>query len=446
MAYTNFYVTKGAAAANTNGGGPRLGANDGPVYAIAAHCNSDHAGTTLTDTSGSNWAGVLVDDWLCFNGTDFSRVAALAPGADATKVTVSPAVTIDQADKNCNVGGAWATVQFPFTTMTTVFVNAAGAPPRCNIKYSATAYAETAVTFANSGTALLPLTFEGYEATAGDFCPNGNLPIVDGTGLGGANGCIYGSAKLWLRIGCIRALHSTLKAVVLANCTNTHLYRVKAKSTGAGLSAFFLQSLQLIAAGCYADGGAFAGFYSTAWEAFYGCLARGCGYGFYTDAVSIALMNCIADANADDGIYANVSPMAIIGCTSMGSAAGSGIRIVHADTYQAMMLNNILYGNNQYGIECNQLNTGLADWNAIGGNGVGARSNIVAGLHDVTLTASPFVAAGNLTLNNAPGGGALCKAAGMLGTLLDGVSIGRGDIGALQHRSARRSRGRIHGV
>jgi len=450
MPYTEFYVTKGTGASNLFGGGPRLRENDVPVYFLPAGAGgatvAEGSETQITDLSGADWAGCLIDDWLCwdFEGVKELRRITIIDGAVAT---VHAACTVG-VQKPVAVGGAWKTVDFAASTITTAFVNTPGYAPRVNVKYNAAAYAEVVVVD-NAGTGAIPITFEGYETTAGDGCPNGNLPIINSTDIV----CVatFGvSNKNYIHVSNLD-LRTTTDGDTGLQFNTSHygrVFNVKAEATGANGYGITLSSSFVIAVNCQAIGAAVDGFYVTNSSVF-NCRATGCGrYGFYLHQGAYCVARgLIADNNGDDNIHINLDWMLVEGCVCYGSVAGSGIRLNDPTDESPMLMNNILYGNNQFGIEADTAYHEVADWNAFGANGA-ARSNIDAGVHDVTLTADPFVnaAGGNLALNNAAGGGALCHSVGFPGTLIDAVNIGCSDIGALQHRSARRSRGRYHGV
>jgi len=451
MPYTEFYVTKGAWASNLYGGGPRLGENDGPVYFLPAGAGgatvAEGSETQITDLSGANWAGCLIDDWVRW---DYEGVKELRRITNITDdvATVHAACTVG-AEKGISVGGAWETVDYAASTVSTAFVNAAGHPPRINVKYSATAYPE-AVLVDYAGSGAIPITYEGYETTAGDGCPNGNVPIINSTGITCTAVFFANVGKNYIHVSNFDLRTSTGgdSGLYFTGANFSRIFNVKAQATGANGYGILISSTFAIAVNCQAVGAALDGFYVNT-SSMFNCRASGCGrYGFYlhTGAYVVA-QGCIADGNGDDNIYVNSDWMLVANCVCYGSVAGSGIRLNDPNDESPTLMNNILYGNNQFGIEADTPYHDVADWNAFGANGA-ARSNIDAGVHDVALTANPFVnaAGGNLALNNAAGGGALCHSVGFPGTLIDALNIGCSDIGALQHRSARRSRGRYHGV
>lgn len=67
-----------------------------------------------------------------------------------------------------------------------------------------------------------------------------------------------------------------------------------------------------------------------------------------------------------------------------------------------------------------------------------ALARILREENTVTLTADPYVSVGtdNLALNNTPGGGAACRAAGIPGVFPGGATTGYLDIGAVQHQDS----------
>jgi len=443
MPYTEFYVTKGAGASNLCGGGPRLGENDGAVYFLPAGAGgatvAEGSETQITDLSGANWAGALIDDWLCWDCTGAHEVRRITV-IDGAVATVHAACTVG-AQKPVVVGGAWTTVDYAASTVTTASVNAAGEAPRVNIGLGT--YAETVVVD-NSGTGALPITFEGFEATAGDGCPSGTRPIINGANVGAST---WGSAKHYVN----------LKNIDLNKTNNYHccfinggLYNqvINVRATNSGTGVCFYMSGRGRFVNCQAIGNTAAdGFWLVSYDiGVLDCTATGCKYGFNNNAAYAFFINCIAFGNDDDGFNFSGLGGLLLGCISRGNG-GSGLRLNPA-TWSPAILNSIFTENTVAGIECDIPYYGaVADYNAFYGNGA-PRDDIDAGVHDVALTADPFVnaAGGNFALNIAAAGGALCHSVGFPGTLIDALNIGCSDIGALQHRSARRSRGRYHGV
>lgn len=170
--YAEFYLTQGTSVNDLNGGGPSLGADDGPVYSAADFTVDGGATTVIVDNAATNqWAGCTAGDWLCWDtaGAKQYRRITVINGANAT---VDAACTAG-ANKAVRVGGAWASLKGATDILTalgpTNATNSSGHSPRLNIKYSATAYSESAdVLLDVSFTAARRLTIQGYTTTAGD--------------------------------------------------------------------------------------------------------------------------------------------------------------------------------------------------------------------------------------------------------------------------------------
>ncbi len=168
-----------------------------------------------------------------------------------------------------------------------------------------------------------------------------------------------------------------------------------------------------------------------------------------------AILASIIDANtgaSSDGISATQLGERIVGNTISGNGR-DGIRYSATYDIPHLFQNNILSTNGGWG-----LNSTVAlparfdhDGNAYYSNTSGTRNNLdsTAGiavygvapytnLYDITLSASPFTAAGSgdFTLNNAAGGGAAVRGHGMAGAIAGVSQTGFIDMGALQHQDA----------
>lgn len=140
-----------------------------------------------------------------------------------------------------------------------------------------------------------------------------------------------------------------------------------------------------------------------------------------TTPIGILVMNNTLEGNQGDGIR--------IGTGNNGACWS-------AEIFDNLCTNNVGYGLNApsgadrfFGVR--------PDFNAFYNNTAGARNNVSAGDHDVTLTADPYTnaAGADYTLNTTAGGGAACRGAGIL--LPGTATVGsRFDIGALQHLAA----------
>lgn len=126
----------------------------------------------------------------------------------------------------------------------------------------------------------------------------------------------------------------------------------------------------------------------------------------------------------------------------LASNGNSGLRTI-ADDFIPFSFSNVIFWNNGgYGAESTGSPPGylcICYSNAYGSNTSGARLGWPASLNgDLTLTADPFTnaAAGDYSLNNTAGGGAVVKATGFPGNTAQlnfgGFGTGFSDVGALQ--------------
>lgn len=130
----------------------------------------------------------------------------------------------------------------------------------------------------------------------------------------------------------------------------------------------------------------------------------------------------------------------IADCVMAGAAGTAGSNIVIAalgSGFHCSIHNNIITGAAAYGITAPAGADAfvVADYNAYYNNTSGARNNLTAGTHDVTLTGDPFTnaAAGDFSSNTTAGAGAACRATGYPGVFPGGLTTGYPDIGGVQH-------------
>ena len=204
---TNFYVTQGSAASNTNGGSMNTGngqtyTNDGPAETLT---NVDAVDTgsgiyTLENQDSTGWGTTAVGDFICWDvdtNAEFVVVLSLNFGGDADVIQVKSdpsggSITVGTG-KTVKVGGAWATIDHPCDIIVSSTWTVNSNPITIWVKNGS--YSELA-TIDNAGTVLLPITLEGYNTTEGDgwdFDWTGNLPTMDGGGISGY-GIILGIA------------------------------------------------------------------------------------------------------------------------------------------------------------------------------------------------------------------------------------------------------------
>ena len=176
MSIVEFYDTSGSAHSDLNGGGPRLGANDGPIYTSADVSSDGISGSSLTDNSGNDWGivgggtPVAVGDYLMFDTAVQKivvEVTAVSYVGDDDTILISPSVGASKLNKNVNVGGAW---EHPDVAVALVEDLSSyfddGSPPRINVRGNVTA--SGTCTLVVGWTQLVPLIVQGCEATPGD--------------------------------------------------------------------------------------------------------------------------------------------------------------------------------------------------------------------------------------------------------------------------------------
>ena len=415
MATTDFYVSKGAGASDLNGGGPRLGANDAPVYTIASGgglgCDSNADGTDLTDNSGNDWAGVQVDDWLCFDTAGVKEVLRVSAINDDI-VTPDPTASFSLTDKAVRVCGAWATIDYAAGVVSNTHKNAAGDPPRVLIKQGT--YAEAVHFDTNSGTSALPITFEAADGA-------GTVEIdADGSG----DNATHFQASYIRLIGIYAHTNGNSKHPFYVQ-TGDYLqfYSCFAEGTGTSSTGFFVSGGYAYLHNCRTLSATADGFRLGGSNLVIGCSVDACGvYGFNIASASSAVINCIVDSPGSHCYYTNERVVVLRNCVGYGSTAGSGIYI--GGTYSIPRIENCIFeSNNRYGIEVNADWIGYEDYNAFYGNGIAERLNVLfPGANDVTQVAgSYFVDAvgGDFRLNNTAGRGALCRTTGFPGTLVE---------------------------
>ena len=152
-------------------------------------------------------------------------------------------------------------------------------------------------------------------------------------------------------------------------------------------------------------------------------------------------IRCISANNAgaaSDGFQITINSTAAIINIDQSVAYNNGrdgIRVAPGTILN--ITNTVVYGNAGFGINNNATNPLIigqsnTDYNAFGSNTSGARANIPAGSHDVTLSGDPFT---NGASNNFAPSSSSIKGAGFPGALIVG-GTGHLDIGALQSSSS----------
>jgi len=433
MAYTDFFVTHGSSAANTNGGGPRLGTNDGPIYTTSNSTVSAEDTVTIVDNSGNNWSGVAVDDWICWDTAgvkEFRRVDTIAPDEDATKITISAAATAGSS-KTTNVGGAWATIDFAASTMSTTFINNASDPPRTNIKNDGN-YTEK-VTFDYGGSSTINLFFEGYTTTVGD----GGKPYINYTVSGNT---LYHN-KYYVNLKNLR-INGTTNSGTL-NPLNMYTTSGYSQIVGVEVSATYMtciscRGIHIFFENCSVYGGpsntrtgmiAYAG----------GCCFIGCyAYGHFGTVfenyyngvgnTSIIIDRCINAATCTTGFYVAYAGNKVFNCINWGTATNAFL----IDSYHTHFINCIAC-NATYGFKGSATTQTFARKCAVY-NCDNDYTDLMTAIDPIALSANPFTdtANGDFTLNSEAGGGALLKGTGIPTTLPIIEGTNNLDVGVFQ--------------
>ena len=439
--FTEFYVTKHGSASNTNGGS---GAGDGITVADVTAVHDGAGSHTLTDNGVDGFAGTIVDDFICWDtagASEWARVTAVTSDDVIVVLNMTGALAFaNLANKAVEVGGAWATVDHAASTLTTSFVNAAGNPPRVNIGPGT--YAEE-VTIDNAGTTAIPLTFEGYYSTVGDECMNGatfDPPIIAGPGGAGLAGTIYAaSGKNYLRFRNLKVTAQT-NGKEAFNCVTAYSLfdRLWVNVTGTVASGISNTGAGCLYKNIYVETSSAYGILVGGTSFVTGCYVRSAYYaGIYLGTGSGAI-NCVVEGVTDDCVIVSGNGSLVYGCALYQSSGGSGVRIPAPSN--TSVINTIFDTMNQYGIEAGAAGFITEANNSFRSCTQGVRNaNILSDpVGNTTHGAIPFTnAAGHdFSLNSAATGGALLKAAGFPGTMLDGTNIGYMDIGALQVEAA----------
>ncbi|MDD4890336.1 MAG: right-handed parallel beta-helix repeat-containing protein [Phycisphaerae bacterium] len=362
MNYTEFYVTKGAAANNLNGGGPRMGVDDGPVASIADATAVAVSATewSITNNGGTGWGDSAVDDMVLFDaaGEKLSAcISQLSYGGNANVILVVETITDwgpgVRANKAIRVGGAWATIQYAATTAITLKVNAAGDPPRVNIGPGTW---DEEVTFANNGTTAIPITFEGYSATAGDLRETNTRVLVQPTSITGSAAVtvsgtevilrnVYARSEVAAKIGL--AVTGNYNTIIGCQGHSTTTYGIYSTGTGGKFS-------RCIVDGC-GDAVGDHGFYVYGNSSIVAdCVAQNCvGNGFYVPGTYCLVLRCRAYGNGTDGIRMDSSTALCVECEASYNT-GHGINVVtQGSTVVNIIVSCVAWGNTDTDIACN---------------------------------------------------------------------------------------------
>jgi len=446
--FTEFYVTKSGDASATNGGS----STGAPIVVDDVDAVHDGAGVhTLTDQGTDGFAGVAKDDFLCWDYEGAAELARVNSVTSDDVIVVQNMVGAVQftalTEKKVKVKGPWDTCYAATQAITTSFVNDDGDPPRVNIgpgTYAAVDDGEFEII--SGGTVACPLTFEGYYATAGDECDNSGTftpPIIDGGAGASNNGTIYAAGGIdYLRIRNLKILAETNgKDAIHVNADYSVFDRLWVKATGTTADGIKMLGTANTIRDCYVESATDYAINGFSFCMIVGCYVRACDNIGITFSNYSTVSQCIVESTVNDCILFNGHASVVDGCVLYHSTSGSGVKINGA--IRNVVITNIIFDDlNQYAIEGSASTFITEANNAIRTDsmGVSARdANILSDpIGEVNHTADPFTSAAghDFSLNSAAGGGALLKATGFPGTMLDGTNVGYADIGALQSEAA----------
>ncbi len=460
---TAVWEIRPTAGSDTNGGGFDASiASAGTDYsqqnaAQVAVTNAVTNNTTTVTSATGGFTSAMIGNavYLSGTGTTTGRYFVTAVGS-STSITVDRATgSTGGTGVTLNLGGALATNNEAFSarggvTSNIFWLKSSGAQLIAGTQTSppvGTSAARTILIGYNSSRSAAGATlssdldnvydFSNFPSVtannvasssvvvSNDYITIRNLATSGGSGgTKGANGFNQNTDGASVQFINCKASGFTTAGFASSSTTGVTYLRCYATANVAGATAGFnLTAGGSAFAGCVASGLTCPGFILSASAYLFFCVAANnsgaSSDGFqFTGGVFSRLINCIAYANGRDGLRIT------------GAGTGDG----------ATVWNNIFAANSGFDAKSNTTNLGQSsssqfNYNAYYTTGSGARSQIIAGANDVTLTGDPFTngASGDFSLNNAAGGLA-CRAAGFPGTMPGGTSVGYLDIGAVQRK------------
>lgn len=275
---------------------------------------------------------------------------------------------------------------------------------------------------------------EGYETTRGDL---GTPPLFQTDGVITTFTMANLSACVIVNVNIDCNSRVTTRGMILSN---GFAYKCKVSNAtnegyqvGVGGFVIFCEAtgcslnpaIRLTAAGaeahyCYAHDNTQSGFSLATGTLAVNCIADTCA-GITSDGFIIngpgAVINCVAYNNGREGIRIASNGVCVVNCIAEGNGT-VGIRN-SSNTNGFYLLNNAGFNNTTSDVD---MGTGKFKLNA----------NFLTGSASFFTNA----AAGDFSLNNNAGGGALARNAGIPGAFPNGTTIGFEDIGAVQHEDS----------
>jgi len=391
--------------------------------------------TTVTATAGIFTAAMVGN--IITNGTMYKQITAYtsatvvtvdsAPAWTSATVYVGGALASPGKVAGLLVPGNWVYQKSGTYTLSTSSSNVAGG---------------IVILTASPPSDAQPLRWIGYQATRGD---NGTKPVIQVPASGVVSVDVFAITGGYnFQIENMQVDGGTATGITGFNCTNSNgrsaLIRCKASNcafygfNGAGASTYLILCESVtcnnrgfslagcLAINCISHGGGAYGFVNS-FGSFIGCIAYSNGGPGFSATDSIMIANCISYANTSDGFNFAQRNCMLLNCLAVNNG-GYGFNAANSSTPGSHLFNCAAYSNTS-----GAKHAGLTTTESF-----------------LSLTINPFnnAAGGDFSLNNLAGGGALCRAGGLLGSF-PGLSSTTGyqDIGAVQHRDPLKIRGRL---
>jgi hypothetical protein len=410
--------------ADTNGGGYKTGASGtdfsqqaAAQYALTGLTTAAADAIILSASAATDMVGNVIK---ITSGTNF-----IVGFYEIISVVAGVSMTVDRNCTNAagvggvgNVGGAFASPGLLYNCIVSGNI--------MYWKYNASVYTASSTTPGASNSiisippSLSDFALIGYDTTRTLSNTDANRPTLKASGISSTSLLVHGNS-----IGSVLYRNFIIDGDSLTNVDGIYTAsgyrilgeRITVKNCRYGFGTIPFRFYKCLADNCT------RGFDDTFAV---GCESYGCVTGFYlSETIDCIAAECSGVGFSLDGFGTTCSH-----CTAYDCTDG-----FDANSYPNECISCIAYGNSGYGFDGTRgLIACAAGSNTSGNTSTGATHNFQIPTL-IALTADPFVnaASRDFSLNNTAGGGALCRAAGMLGAFFGGTTTGYRDIGAVQH-------------
>lgn len=446
---------------DTNGGGFKAGATgtdfsqqDAAQYALTGIASAGAGNVFLTASAAADMVGNVCQ---VISGTNYTvglfEITSVSLGVSVTVATNNAGTAICTgvgANGVINIGGRLAT---PNAIMSDATACAAG--QTIHIK-NATYTRTTTISLGASGSEAVGwITVRGYNAAHNDITTwaqlTANSPIFT-TATNSIAKISTNSKSFWI-FEAFRTTDTAATRGIGISCTGAsavvagYLLQFDGCLTATGVASgtFTFQGDMIESKNCTSFAWRANGtILSNAW-----LHASAGGYTQQNGGSRAAFSRVYFTDNTTHGLQLSGETVVMADCVVANNTGGTtdGIQVSSALAASLQLHNTILYGNGRY-----NLNNAVASvigpnysnsWGGAGTanvNGTGATT----GKNPITLTVSPFTAAGDYSLNNTAGGGAACRALGVPGIFPGAAFTGYADVGGIQHQDSGGSGGIAH--